>query len=380
MSQTYLSDLKQPRFTALDIFRGLTVCFMIIVNTPGNEETTFAMLKHADWNGFTPTDLVFPSFLFAVGNALSFACKRWPSMSKREVLTKIGKRTVLIFLVGYLMYWFPFFSLDANSHIVFSPISHTRIMGVLQRIALCYGIVALLAYYLDRFKVLYVGIFALLLYWILLVWLGLPGMEYTKTGNAVLSLDTFLFGTNHLYTGEGFSFDPEGVLSTLPALFNVIVGYFVGHYLQQKGLSKKTLIELIIAGVGLIIIALIWNTIFPINKKLWTSPYSLLTVGLDCLILTIIIYWTDFMKMKKGNSFFIVFGKNPLAIYVLSEIGVTLMWLIPVGREPLYSFLYKNIFNHAGGYIGSLLFALWWMLTCWLVGFWLDRKKIYIKL
>lgn len=371
---------EKYRFTALDIFRGMTVCFMIIVNTPGNEETTFSFLKHADWNGFTPTDLVFPSFLFAVGNALSFANKRWASLSTNTVMLKIAKRTCLIFLVGYLMYWFPFFSLNSDSHIVLSPISNTRIMGVLQRIALCYGIVALLVYSLNREKILALGIGALVFYWMILVWFGSPGLEYTKTGNAVLSFDSLILGVNHLYTGEGFPFDPEGFLSTLPALFNVICGYLAGSYIQRKGNNHQTLTELILVGLGLLIIAYVWNHILPINKKLWTSSYAVLTVGLDFLLLAAIIYWTDFLKIKQGRNFFQVFGKNPLVIYVLSEIGVTLMWLIPIGDTPLYSVIYNNIFAHAGGYIGSLLFALWWMLSCWLVAYLLDRKKIYIKL
>jgi predicted acyltransferase len=371
---------EKYRFTALDIFRGMTICFMIIVNTPGNEETTFGFLKHADWNGFTPTDLVFPSFLFAVGNALSFANKRRGSLPTKTAMLKIAKRTCLIFLVGYLMYWFPFFSLDSDSHIVLSPISHTRIMGVLQRIALCYGIVAILVHFFHREKILAVGIGSLAFYWMFLVWFGSPGLEYTKTGNAVLSFDSLTLGVDHLYNGEGFPFDPEGILSTLPALFNVICGYIAGDYIQRKGINHKILVQFVFLGLGLLVMAYSWNHIFPINKKLWTSSYAVLTVGLDNLLLAAIIYATDFLKIKQGRNFFQAFGKNPLAIYVLSEIGVTLMWLIPIGDTPLYSLLYNNIFAHAGGYIGSLLFALWWMLSCWLVAYWLDRKKIYIKL
>ncbi len=371
---------ENGRFTALDLFRGMTICLMIIVNTPGNEDTSFGFLKHAEWNGFTLADLVFPSFLFAVGNALSFSSKRWASQTTSEVMLKIGKRTLLIFLVGYLMYWFPFFSLDDNAHPVFSSFAHTRIMGVLQRIAFCYGVTAILIYFLNKERMLIIGIASLIFYWAILVWFGEPGQEYSKTGNAVLNIDSLLFGTNHLYHGEGFPFDPEGLLSTLPALFNVICGYLAGDFIQSKGITKKELTQLIIVGVGMLIIAYDWDLFFPINKKLWTSPYAVLTVGLDCLLLTAIIYCTDFRKITQGNKFFLVFGKNPLAIYVLSEIGVTLMWLIPVGDTPLYSLIYDHIFAYAGNYIGSLLFALWWMLMCWVVAYILDRKKIYIKL
>lgn len=368
------------RFTALDIFRGLTVCFMIIVNTSGNGATTYWPLKHADWNGFTPTDLVFPSFLFAVGNALSFVMKRWDTMKQSEVLWKIFKRTVLIFLIGYLMYWFPFFKLDAQSHLILSPVSQTRIMGVLQRIALSYGITALMVYYLGTKKTIWLGVFSLIAYWVLLLLFGTAGAEFTKTGNAVLRLDTWLLGTNHLYMGEGFPFDPEGILSTLPALFNVIAGYAVGRYLQLKGKSYEGLTKLLLAGFALLFIAYCWDSWFPVNKKLWTSSYAVLTVGLDCILLGAIIYVTDFLGKTKGTHFFLVTGKNPLFIYLMSELGVTVMWLVKIGNESVYAWLYHHIFSIAGEYFGAFLFALWWMLTCWFVGYLLDKKKIYIKL
>ena len=374
------SIITQERFTALDIFRGMTVCFMIIVNTSGNSATTFWPLLHADWHGFTPTDLVFPSFLFAVGNALSFVSKKWETMRKQDVLWKITKRTLLIFLIGYLMYWFPFFRLDNDLHFIAAPISHTRIMGVLQRIALCYGIVALMVYFLGNKKTITLGIIALFLYWALLLLFGEQGAEFTKTGNAVLRLDTWLFGVNHLYRGEGFPFDPEGVLSTIPALFNVIGGYAVGNYLQKKGKSYEALTKILLVGALLLFSAYCWSDFFPINKKLWTSSYSLLTVGLDCVLLSAIIYLTDFVGVKKGTNFFIITGKNPLFIYLMSELGVTIMFLIHIGKTSLFKWLYLNIFSHVGDYSGALLFAIWWMLTCWFVGYMLDRKKIYIRI
>ena len=353
---------------------------MIIVNTSGNGATTYWPLMHADWHGFTPTDLVFPSFLFAMGNALSFVMKRFDTMKQSEVLWKIIKRMILIFLIGYLMYWFPFFRLDNQSHLVFSSISHTRIMGVLQRIALSYCIVALLAYYLGTKKTIFIGVLCLFAYWVLLISFGMSGDELSKTGNAVLRLDTWLFGLNHLYTGEGFPFDPEGILSTLPALFNVIGGYAVGRFLQKSPKSYEGLSKLLLVGIVLLFIAYCWNSSFPVNKKLWTSSYAVLTVGLDCLILGIIVYLTEFSG-KFGNAhFFLVFGKNPLFIYLLSEIGVTVMWFIHIGNKPLFAWLYQNVFCLAGLYFGAFLFSIWWMLMCWSVGYFLNKKKIYIKL
>jgi len=368
------------RFTALDVFRGLTVCFMIIVNTSGNGDTTYWPLKHADWNGFTPTDLVFPSFLFAVGNALSFATNRWQTMKQSDVLLKIFKRTFLIFLIGYLIYSFPFFKPDAQSHLILSPISHTRIMGVLQRIALCYGISALLIYYLGTRKTIWIAVASLLIYWVLLLVFGEAGAEFSKHGNAVLRFDIWLMGTDHLYRGEGFPFDPEGFMSTIPALFNVIAGYAVGQFLQKNGKSINGILKLIIAGIVFVLIATFWNEFMPVNKKLWTSSFALLTVGLDCLLIALIVYLIDFMGLTKGTHFFLVTGKNPLLIYLLSELGVTVMFLITIGNESLFRWLYSHFFVYAGDYLGAFLFSVWWMLTCWFVGFLLDRKKIYIKI
>jgi predicted acyltransferase len=372
--------IKPERNIALDIFRGLTVCFMIIVNTSGNGATTYWPLKHADWNGFTPTDLVFPSFLFAVGASIAFAIKRWQTMPQGQVIIKIAKRTLLLFVIGFLMYWFPFFKLDGQHHIIAAPFSDTRIMGVLQRIALCYGIGALLIYYLGAKRALGIGTFFLLIYWALLWWLGVDGAQYTKTGNAVLPIDRWLFGIRHLYTGEGFPFDPEGVLSTLPAVFNVIAGCAAGVWLKNNGNRLKPLLQMVAVGVGMVLLAVLWNEWMPINKKLWTSSFALLTVGLDLLLLSTIVYVVDCLKFQKGASFFLVAGKNPLLIYLMSELGVVVLWMIPVGNEPLFQWLYNHIFVYAGAYFGAFLFAIWWMLLCWSLGYLLDRKKIYIKI
>lgn len=368
------------RFLALDVFRGMTICFMIIVNTPGNGATTFAPLLHAHWNGFTPTDLVFPSFLFAVGNAMSFVMPKWNNLSQSEVLWKIFKRTALIFLLGYLMYWFPFVKMTPGNHFVVSPFSHTRVFGVLQRIALCYGIASLMLYYLKPKTALIISVIFLLVYWLLLYVLGDPIAPLSLEGNAVLRIDRWLLGENHLYHGEGIAFDPEGLLSTLPAVGNVIGGYIAGRYIQQKGNTYEGLSVLLIAGVVLIFLGYSWDLSFPVNKKLWTSSFVLYTIGLDCVILATIIYITQFRSSTRWTYFFEVFGRNPLFIYLLSELAVILLFFFRVdSRTSLFQWIYLNIFSHAGAYTGSLLFALTFMLGCWLVGYILDKRKIYIR-
>jgi len=373
--------MQPQRFTALDVFRGMTVCFMIIVNTPGNGDTTYAPLLHASWHGFTPTDLVFPSFMFAVGNAMSFVMKKWTGMSDATVLGKIFKRTIIIFLLGYLMYWFPFVEWNEAGGLSGKPIGDTRIMGVLQRIALGYCAAALMIRYLKLNTVLRLSLAFIFIYWLILLMFRGSADPYNMMTNAGSRLDLWLFGPSHLYHGEGVAFDPEGLLSTLPAIANVTFGYVAGKWIQEKGNSYEGLAKLLLAGVILIFLALCWNNFHPINKKLWTGSYVFLTVGIDCILLAALVYLLDFAQVKRFNYFFEVFGKNPLFIYLLSELTVILMWFIPIGvnRQPLYSWLFENVFKHAGMYFGSFLFAITVMLFCWLVGYLLDKKKIYVR-
>jgi predicted acyltransferase len=354
---------------------------MIIVNTPGSGADAFAPLQHAAWHGFTPTDLVFPSFLFAVGNAMSFSMKRYIEMGNAAVLTKIFKRTLLIFLIGYLMYWFPFFNFD-KGHFEFSPISHTRIMGVLQRIALCYCFASLMIHFLSKQSVIILSILFLISYWIILLAFGDPLNPLSMTGNAGYFLDKLVLGADHMYHGEGKAFDPEGILSTLPAIVNVVVGYYAGKFIQQKGKGYDVISKMLLMGCLFIFIALCWNMVFPINKKLWSSPFVLITTGLDLVILSFLVYALEINDWNKGNwtRFFIIMGKNPLPLYVLSETLVIFFYMFSVKGVSLYNWINTNIYQAIiPGAIGSLLFAISYMLICWLVGYLLDKKKIYIR-
>jgi predicted acyltransferase len=362
------------RFISLDVFRGLIICLMIIVNTPGSHETIFAPLQHAAWNGFTLADLVFPSFLFAVGNALFFSMQKWKNLTQGQVLAKIGRRTLLLFLLGYLLYWFPFIQTNAEGHVVFKTFAETRVMGVLQRIALCYGFASLLIYYLKPKGTLIVSLILLIAYQGILFWLGDPGHQLSMAGNAVTKFDLWLLGPAHMNHGEVVPFEPEGLLSTLPAIANVVAGYLVGWYIQTAGKTKKMLAWLTGTGAALTVLGLCWNLVFPINKNLWTSSFVVYTVGLDCLLLAGILYITDFLNMMRLARFFEVFGRNALFIYLLSEVVAILL-----RASHLYKWIFNHIFSFPGLYAGSLLFAIWFMLMCWLTGWILDKRKIYIR-
>ncbi|MEJ5962188.1 acyltransferase family protein [Pedobacter immunditicola] len=375
------NQLSNSRFTTLDIFRGMTICFMIIVNSPGSGAVQWAPLDHAAWFGFTPTDLVFPSFLFAVGNALSFSKEKFETSN--SFLLKVFKRTIIIFLLGYLMYWFPFMHREQGAW-VFNAISNTRIMGVLQRIALCYFFVSLIVHYCSWKVTVLISVVLLLGYWALLLLFGEKGLEYTMLGNAGTKLDLLVFGDAHLYHDRGglIAFDPEGLLSTLTGMVNVIGGYLAGVFIQKKGKNYEAVAKLLMFGAILIAIALFWGQFFPISKKLWTSPFALLTIGLDLMILGMLLYSIELKNVKWGNNFFLVFGKNSIAIYLLSElffVTIQLIWVKPQlsFHHWINQILYQHIFP---GAFGTLVFAVSFMMLCWVVGYMMDKRKIYIKI
>ncbi|MCO5936317.1 heparan-alpha-glucosaminide N-acetyltransferase domain-containing protein [Mucilaginibacter sp. RB4R14] len=373
---------KPERFLSLDVFRGLTICFMIIVNTPGNGAAAYAPLEHAAWFGFTPTDLVFPSFLFAVGNAMSFTMKKFDGQSTGSVLYKILKRGLLICLIGYLMSWFPFVDHGANGW-AFRPVSGTRILGVLQRIGLCYIFASLIIHFVkNKTWVIVISILLLVGYQLLLLGFGDPTAPYGMLTNAGTYLDKFVMGDSHLYHGEGVAFDPEGILSTLPAIVNVIVGYYAGKFIQEKGKGYETIARLALMGCVFIFIALTWNMSFPIGKKLWSSPFTLLTTGIDMVMIAAFIYVVEVRAWNKYNwtSFFTTVGKNPLAIYILSEVLIISFWMIKIGDKNFVGWINDVFYQKiAPGAFGSLLFAITYMLLCWCVGKVLDNKKIYIR-
>ncbi len=370
------------RFLSLDVFRGMTIVFMIIVNTPGSGAAPFSPLEHAAWFGFTPTDLVFPSFLFAVGNAMSFSQKKFIGLSTGSVLFRIFKRAALIFLLGYLMYWVGSIQHTASGWSIES-ISQTRIFGVLQRIGLCYLFASLLIYFISSKRaIIIISLILLLGYWILLLIYGDSATPYGMLTNTGTYLDKLVLGDAHMYHGEGVAFDPEGILSTLPAIVNVICGYFAGKFIQEKGKGYETISKLMLYGFLFIFLALCWNMSFPIAKKLWTSSFVLLTVGIDLVMISALVYIIEIRASKNAiwTSFFTTVGKNPLPIYIFSELlGVMLGWIY-IDKINFNDWINNTTFQAiAPGAIGSLLFAICYMLVCWVLGKILDKNKIYIR-
>ncbi|MCD7099962.1 heparan-alpha-glucosaminide N-acetyltransferase domain-containing protein [Stenotrophomonas sp. MMGLT7] len=370
---------KKERFLSLDVFRGLTIFLMILVNTAGPGAEPYAQLRHAAWFGFTLADLVFPSFLFAVGSAMSFALDT--GMPSAAFVRKAGRRAVLIFLCGFAMYWYPFFHVQADGSWAFNALGDTRVMGVLQRIALCYLLAALLVRWLPFKALPWAGAALLLGHWAILYAFGQPGLELDKLGNAGTRLDLWLLGREHLYRKDG-GFDPEGVLGTLPATANVLAGYLAGRWLQRSGKNAASVRTLLLAGAVLVALALAWNPWLPLSKKLWTAPFVLCTVGLDLLAMALLVWWVELRGQVRGSGFFTVLGRNPLAIYLFSELFVVTLQMIPAGAGMgVYDWIGVRVFQAiAPGAAGSLLCALAYTMACWAVGWWMDRRRLYLRL
>ena len=363
------------RLVSLDIFRGLTIAFMIIVNTPGSWQFVYPPLQHAKWSGCTPTDLVFPFFLFIVGVSTWYSLKKYGNELNGSSILRIFRRMLTIFAVGLFLNIFPYFGRDYST---------LRIMGVLQRIALAYGVAAIICLSVNR-QFLWIVIAGLLLsYWGLLAFLG--GTDpYSLEGNFALKADVALLGENHLYKGFGIPFDPEGLLSTIPAVCTVMIGYYIGEMTGKAGASWQTVMKLVLLGAAAVGLGYLWNFLMPINKPLWTSSYVLFTAGLAMGVFALIYMIADLLKLQMWGSFFMVFGTNALFSFFLAGIWTKMMLFVKIqsGDEKisLYSWIYQKVCVPVAGNInGSLLFAFIQMLLIWGVALILYRKKIFIRL
>lgn len=363
------------RLVALDAFRGLTIAAMITVNTPGSWRYIYSPLRHSSWHGCTPTDLVFPFFLFAVGVAMWFSFKKFNYQLSRAASLKILRRTALIFLIGLLLNAFPFVGRDY---------SHLRIMGVLQRIALAYGIGGFICLGVNRKWHLPIAGSILLLYWGLTSWLG-GADPYSLANNISIPIDKAILGANHMYKGFGIAFDPEGLYSTIPAIVTVMLGFFTGRVIASNS-KERAVSYLLFMGCIAVALGSIWNLVFPINKPLWTSSYVLYAAGLAQLVLGVMIFLIDIKGWKKWSHPFLVFGMNSLFIFVLSVVWVKVIAYlihIPVDGKMVtgYSWLYHQGFaSWAGAMNGSLFFALFHIVMYWLIVLVLYKKKIFIKI
>jgi len=363
------------RLISLDIFRGLTLAFMIIVNTPGSLENVYSPLRHAKLHGCTPTDLVFPFFLFIVGVSSYYSMKKYGNEINGSSIFRILRRMVTIFVIGLFLTIFPYFGRDYST---------LRIMGVLQRIALAYGFGAIICLIVKRdYLWIVIGVL-LLLYWGSLAFFG--GTDpYSLETNFALKADIAILGKSHLYKGFGIPFDPEGLFSTIPSICTVIIGYFIGEMIGRNSVTGKTVVKLLLFCAAAAGIGYLWNMVFPINKPLWTSSYVLYTAGIAMAVMAIIYLIADVLKFQRWATFFIVFGTNSLFTFFLAGIWTRMLLfiMIPMGTDKinLYGWFYEKVcVPVAGNLNGSLMFALIQMLIIWFFALILYRKKILIRL
>lgn len=366
--------MKKSRLLSLDIFRGITIAFMIIVNNPGSWKYVYPPLRHAKWDGCTPTDLVFPAFLFIVGVSMWFSMGKYGYELNRKSIIKILYRTFVIFAAGFLLQLFPFFGKDMST---------VRIMGVLQRIALAYGFGALACLLVKRDYLWILLIVILGGYYGLLALFGGPD-PFSLEGNLVLRIDRLILGDSHLYNGFGIPFDPEGLLSTIPATGTVILGFLSAVLVGKGSANGVNSLKLVIYGIASIVAGMLFSRLFPINKPLWSSSYVLYSGGISMIILASLYLVIDVLGVKFWTGFFRVFGVNALFIYILAGLWVKILLMIKVGSGEevvtLYAWIYNNLCVPLFGHLnGSLAFAILQVLILWIPGYLLYRKKIFIK-
>jgi predicted acyltransferase len=371
-------EIKPTRLLSLDVFRGMTIAGMVLVNNPGTWSAIYPPLKHAEWHGITPTDYIFPFFLFIVGIAIPIALsKRCEEGITGDVYLKIFRRAATIFLLGLFLAAFPVFDL-----------ANLRIPGVLQRIAVCYLIVSIIFLHTNWKQQTILSVALLLAYWFLMTAIPVPGCAVTtiddKACNLAAYIDLAVFGGNHIWKSAKV-YDPEGILSTIPALATTISGVLTGVWIKSKRTDLEKVGGLFFFGVTLVAVGWIWNSFFPFNKPLWTSSYVVYTSGLALCFLGFCYYLIDIKGYRKWTKPFVIFGVNALALYVFSGILARILGVIKVagteGREiTAQKWIFDTFFAPLGSPVNaSLYFALTYILF-WLFLMWLlYRKRIYIK-
>ena len=348
-------------------------------NNPGTWESIYAPLRHAEWNGLTPTDLVFPFFMFIMGVSMSFALSRFDHHFSRGFIIKLVRRTVILFLLGLFLSWF---SLVCTG--VEQPFSHIRILGVLQRLALAYFFGSLLIVGVRRpANLAWISGIILAGYSILLA-LG-HGFELSEQ-NIIAVTDRTLFGEAHLYRewlpdGGRIFFDPEGLLSTLPCIAQVIIGYFCGNILREKTEIHHRLLQISILGIALLFTGWLLSYGCPLNKKVWSPTFVLVTCGFASLLLVFLTWLIDIRKKQKWGYPFHVFGTNPLFIYIVAGVLATLLEVITVGESSLQEKIYTSIWSVLpDAHLASLIYGLLFIGFNYLIVWGLYKKQLFIKI
>jgi predicted acyltransferase len=378
-------ELGASRLVSLDVFRGITIAAMTLVNEPGTWDAVYPPLLHAEWNGATPADWIFPFFLFIVGASIAFAFRRYHDLRpSTSIYWKIARRSILLFGLGLLLNIFPIY--DLWTGLWFDP-SHVRIMGVLQRIAICYAVAAVVFLHFKwRTQVVIVAVL-LLGYSAIMTLVPPPGCTPTNAVDTACNLggyaDRALLGLNHMW-GQSRVVDPEGILSTLPAIATTILGLLAGQWLRSRAVETKKVLWMLGAGGMLFAVGWLWSLSFPLNKNLWTSSYVLYTGGLAAVFLAAMHWLVDLKGYKRWAAPFVIFGTNAIALYVGSSLFGEALNVVELDLGDTTQTLQERIFTSWFLPLGeplnaSLMFAIAFLLV-WLVLIWLMyRRRIFLK-
>lgn len=394
-------NTPSQRYAALDVLRGMTVAGMILVNNPGSWSKIFAPLRHASWHGCTPTDLVFPFFLFIVGAALSFSFAKYGDGLDAKSFIKLIKRSALIFLTGLLLNAYPFYPTSPDTALSFAEnymnyLGNIRIMGVLQRIALCYLVGGALALWLKKPGKIALGMGVLMiLHTSILVIYG--GVEpFSLEGNISGAIDVAVLGESHVYHGFGKAFDPEGLLGVLSGASTVLLGYTIGGIIRKSSNKSDAVAKLYTLGLLSLGAGVVMSIFIPINKPLWTPSYVFYAGGWSIVMLALFIYFIDIKGKDKIFFPFRAMGLNPLFAFVMAGVlaktlGRVIKWTEVIVTDDLTikestisasSWIYRNCCVELLGHneFGSLMYALMYVALFLLMAIWLYRKNIIIKL
>lgn len=387
-AEQVLSRCAESRLLALDVLRGITITAMVLVNNPGSWSYIYAPLKHAQWHGLTPTDLIFPFFVFMMGFSIGIVIKRAKSFPIQH--KKVWGRTVKLFGLGIFLFLFYINFQLAEFSWIEDRLYKIRVFGVLQRLAIVYIITYYIAFYLSlkTQKIILVGI--LIGYWGVNAFvpyqdsLGNIYVGELAFGNSFAAwLDDFILGSQHLYYKNAlpFAFDPEGILSTIPAVASAITGVLAANTLNNNSLVKLEKAKILaIYGALMLASGYLVSIIVPINKQLWTSSFVLVTSGWACAMLAGLIWLLDIKGYKKWSAPFVVFGVNAIGFFVFSGILARILLIIPVGETSLKGVLYNNYFSQIiSPTFGSLFFALCFCALCYLIFYKLYQKQIIFK-
>lgn len=381
---------SSSRLVSLDFFRGATIILMILVNNPGTWSAVYPPLLHSEWHGWTPTDLVFPFFVFIVGVAivLAYTKRMERGVQRNELLKKAAGRTAVLFALGLFLAAWPFFTFAPDFGIRPS-FFRLRYMGVLQRIALCY-FAASVIFLFAKERTRLVWLFGLLIvYWLAMALIPVPGYGAGQWDDPVSTLaahiDRMVMGADHLWAGAHHQWDPEGLLSTLPAISTALFGVWTGQLLVGKDEPHTKVARLLVRGCLLVALGYVWNWFFPINKGIWSSSYSVFTAGQAMCALGISYWMIDIRGWKKWTQPFVEYGVNALTVFFMSGLVAKTLILIKVAGpdgEPtsLYSAIYHTVFAPLASPVNSsLMFAVTWVLIWYVVLHLMYKRKLIIK-